>query len=204
MKYDSELKKAEEFENQGKHLQAAKIFEEIGRKCMRESGIERSEAPRIIAKSIAHYLLAEKKEHARDLAFQAVFMKEEHPLLSIQIEAAIASKKKIVRIFETSSIPKKITEDDPLFRKIPENRKMLKETTEITIKRFWEGTLSGKFEEKYDLLEQKHANIQELINFILATKTGVNVIGAEMANGKKVLVLTAVTFNENPVEIIQL
>jgi len=204
MKYEAELKKAEEFESQGNHLQAAKIFEEIGRKCMREGEGEREAAPKIIAKSIAHYLLAEEKERARDLAFQAIFMKEEHPLLSIQVEAAIAAKKEIVRLFEVSKIPKKIDINNETLQGIPENRKLIKDGSEVTIKKFWEGTLFGSFEEKYDLLEQKYPNIKELINFILTTKTGMNVIGIETAGGKKIMLLVAVTYNENPLEVIQL
>ena len=43
-----------------------------------------------------------------------------------------------------------------------------------------------------------------MINFILSTKSGINIIGGETLDGQKILVLIAVTFNDDPIEVIDL
>ena len=75
MKYQAELEKAQNFVSEGKHLKAAKIFEEVGTKSLREGGdADKKAAPKIIAKSIARYMLAGNISKAQDLAFQVIFM----------------------------------------------------------------------------------------------------------------------------------
>ncbi len=203
MKYQAELDKAQNFVSEGKHLKAAKIFEEIGTKSLREGGdAEKKAAPKIIAKSIARYMLAGNISKAQDLAFQVIFMKESDPFLSLQIEAAISTKKELIRAFIVKKIPKEITEEYEALTQIPQNRKVLKITSEVTIKNMWEWTNFGTIEKKYDLIDQKYSSPKEMFNFILATKTGVNLVGAEAVSGEKLLVLFAVTFNQDPVEVI--
>ena len=204
MKYQEEIKKAEELESQGKDLEAAKIFEDIGTKCLREKGIERKEAPRIIGKSIARYLLANNKAKARDLAFQVIFMKEEHPFLSLQIETAISSKTNVTRAFEVTKLPKDIDESYTLLNGIPQNRKVMRNDSEVTIKSLWELTTFGVYEKKHDLIGQKYPQPNDLVNFILSTRTGVTIVGAEDITGKKFMIVVAVTFNDNPVQVVNL
>ncbi|MHA1441461.1 MAG: hypothetical protein ACTSPK_06270 [Candidatus Heimdallarchaeota archaeon] len=198
MKYQDELKKAEELVTQGKNLEAAKIYEDIGTKSLREGGTEeKAAAPKIIAKSIARYLLAGNSVKAKDLAYQVLFMKDEDPFLSLQIETAISSKKYLMRLFYLNKIPKKITSDLDVLNGIPENNKVLKINSEVTIKNMWESTIFGDFENKYDLLDQK------LINYIQATRTGVTVLAVEALTGEKFLAVLASTFNEDPLEVIE-
>ena len=75
---------------------------------------------------------------------------------------------------------------------------------EITIKKMWEQTAYGQYKEKFDLINQKYPNPKEMINFILSTKTGITIVGGEVADGQKLLVLIAVTFNDDPLEVIDL
>ena len=73
MNYQEKLEKAQNFVSEGKHLQAAKIFEEVGTKNLREGGdAEKKVAPKIIGKSIARYMLAGNITKAQDLAFQVM------------------------------------------------------------------------------------------------------------------------------------
>ncbi|MHA1504200.1 MAG: hypothetical protein ACTSPT_03305 [Candidatus Heimdallarchaeota archaeon] len=173
MKYQDELKKAEELVTQGKNLEAAKIYEDIGTKSLREGGN------------------------------QVLFMKDEDPFLSLQIETAISSKKYLMRLFYLNKIPKKITSDLDVLNGIPENNKVLKINSEVTIKNMWESTIFGDFESKYDLLDQKYPNPTELINYIQATRTGVTVLAVEALTGEKFLAVLASTFNEDPLEVIE-
>ncbi|MCK5159339.1 MAG: hypothetical protein KAR08_09295, partial [Candidatus Heimdallarchaeota archaeon] len=83
-------------------------------------------------------------------------------------------------------------------------RKVMKIEKEITIKKMWEQTIYGEYNEKFDLLNQKYPNPKEMINFILSTKTGINIVGGETSDGQKILVLIAVTFNDDPIEVIDL
>lgn len=204
MKYQEEIKKAEELESQGKNIEAAKIFEEIGTKCLREDGIERQEAPRIIAKSIARYLLAGNTTKAQDLAYQVLFMKDEHPFLSLQIESAIASKANIVRAYVVNSIPKVLNDDYEIFMKIPQNRAIMKLNQEVTIKNMWELTIFGDYKPKYDLIGQNYPNPKGLVNFLLSTKTGINIIAGELSSGQKIMIILAVTNNLNPLEVVKI
>lgn len=204
MKYQEELKKAEELESQGKNIEAAKIFEEIGTKCLREEGLERQEAPRIIAKSIARYLLAGNTTKAQDLAYQVLFMKDEHPFLSLQVESAIASKANIVRAYLVNSIPKTIDDNYEILVKIPQNRAVLKLSQEVTIKNMWELTIFGEYKPKYDLIGQTYPNPKGLINFLLSTKTGINIIAGELTSGQKLMIILAVTNNLNPIEVVKI
>ncbi|NHJ46503.1 MAG: hypothetical protein FK733_01830 [Asgard group archaeon] len=204
MKYQEELKQAEELETQGKNLEAAKMFEDIGTKCLREEGAERQEAPRIIAKSIARYLLAGNNVKAQDLAYQVLFMKDEHPFLSLQIESAIASKTNIVRAYLVDKLPKTIDDDYKILKNIPQNRKVMKLNQEVTIKQMWELTIFGKYKQRFDLIGQSYPNPKGLINFLLSTKTGIHIIGAETSSGKAVLIVLAVTANLNPVEVVNI
>ncbi len=204
MKYQDELKKAEELVTQGKNLEAAKIYEDIGTKSLREGGTEeKAAAPKIMAKSIARYLLAGNSIKAKDLAYQVLFMKDEDPFLSLQIETAISSKKYLMRLFYLDKIPKKITSDLDVLNGIPENNKVLKINSEVTIKNMWESTIFGDFENKYDLLDQKYPNPTELINYIQATRTGVTILAVEALTGEKFLAVLASTFNEDPLEVIE-
>ncbi|MHA1221592.1 MAG: hypothetical protein ACTSQB_07650, partial [Candidatus Heimdallarchaeota archaeon] len=177
MKYQEEITKAEDLISQGKNLDAAKIYENIGTKCMREEGLEREAAPGIIAKSIARYLLAGKTSNAQDLAFQVLFMKDEHPFLSLQVETAISSKKSLVRGYLVNKIPKEINDNYEVLKEIPQNRKIMRINNEVTIKHTWELTVFGKYKKKYDLIGQTYSSPKEMINFIMATKTGINIIG---------------------------
>ena len=93
-------------------IPSAKIYEDVGTKSLREEGIERKAAPKIIGKSIARYLLAGKTAQAQDLAYQVIFMKEEDPFLSLQIETAISSKRNVIRGFLVSKYPAKIDENN--------------------------------------------------------------------------------------------
>jgi hypothetical protein len=204
MKYQDELKQAEELVTQGKNLEAAKIYEDIGTKSLREGGTEeKAAAPKIIAKSIARYLLAGNSVKAKDLAYQVIFMKDEDPFLSLQIETAISSKKYLMRLFYLDKIPKQLTSDLDVLNSIPENNKILKINSEVTIKDMWESTLFGDFEKKFDLIDQKYANTTELVNYIQSTRTGVTVLAAEALSGEKFLAVIAATFNEDPLEVIE-
>ena len=78
-------------------------------------------------------------------------------------------------------------------------KKVMKIASEVTIKKMWERTISGTIKQKFDLNEQKFPNPKEMINFILSTKTGIIIIAAETASGEKLLILIAVTFNQDPV-----
>lgn len=204
MKYKEQLEKAEQFEAQGKNVEAAKIYEDIGTKSLREEGDERRAAPKIIAKSIARYMLAGKITQAQDLAFQVLFMKEEDPFLSLQIETAISSKTNVVRGFLVKKFPAKMDDDNKTLQEIPQNRKVMKIEKEITIMKMWEQTIYGEYKEKFDLLNQKYPNPKEMINFILSTKTGINIVGGETLDGLKILVLIAATFNDDLIEVIDL
>ncbi len=204
MKYKEQLEIAEQLEAQGKNVEAAKIYENIGTKSLREEGEERRAAPKIIAKSIARYMLAGKITQAQDLAFQVLFMKEEDPFLSLQIETAISSKTNVVRGFLVKKFPAKMDDDNKTLLEIPQNRKVMKIEKEITIKKMWEQTIYGEYKEKFDLLNQKYLNPKEMINFILSTKTGINIVGGETLDGQKILVLIATTFNDDPIEVIDL
>ena len=204
MSIKADLEQAEKMEAEGKHLEAAKIYEKIGTKILREGGEERKEAPKIIAKSIARYILAENLAKAQDLAFQTLIIKDEDPFLSMQIESAISGKNQLVRGFIVDKIPKEIDENYEILSKIPQNRKITKINSEVTIKQLWEGTVFGNFKKKFDLIDQKYSNPKEMINFILSTKTGVSIIGAEIASGQKIIVLLATTFNKDPVEVVEI
>ncbi|NHJ31969.1 MAG: hypothetical protein FK732_03815 [Asgard group archaeon] len=204
MKYQEQLDKAEQFESQGKNLEAAKIYEDIGTKSLREEGEVRKAAPKIIGKSIARYMLAGKIAQAQDLAFQVLFMKDEDPFLSLQIETAVSSKTDIIRGFIVSKIPVKMDNENKTLQGIPQNRKVMKIEKEVTIKKMWEQTIYGEYNEKFDLIDQKYPNPKEMINFIISTKTGVTVVGGETLDGQKILVLIAVTFNDDPIEVIDL
>lgn len=205
MKYQAELEKAQNFITEGKHLEAAKIFEEVGTKSLREGGDEEKKvAPKIIANSIARYLLAGNIAKAQDLAFQVIFMKDSDPFLSLQIETAISTKNEMIRAFIVKNIPKELTSDLDILEQIPQNNKVLKITSEVTIKKMWERTISGTIKQKFDLNDQKFPNTKDMINFILSTKTGIIIIGAETASGEKLLILIAVTFNQDPVEVVNL
>lgn len=204
MKYQEKLNEAEQLETQGKNFEAAKIFEEIGTKCLRESGKERREAPKIIARSIARYLLANNQAKAKDLAYQVMFMKDEHPFLSLQIESAISSKTHIIRAYEVSKLPTKIDSSYSVLNDIPRNRKVLKYESEVTIKNLWELNPFGQYVKKYDLVDQKYSNPQDLVNYILATKTGIWIIAAEDTSNKQFVIVISVTFNKNPVEVVHL
>jgi len=204
MKYKEQLGKAEKFEEQGNHLEAAKIYEDVGTKSLREEGVERRAAPKIIGKSIARYLLAGKTAQAQDLAYQVIFMKDEDPFLSLQIETAISSRTNIIRGFIVNKLPAKMDENNKTLLEIPQNRKIMKIEKEITITKLWEQTEFGRYKEKFDLINQKYPNPKEMINFILSTKTGINIVGGETADGQKILVLIAITFNEDPMEVIDL
>ena len=205
MKYQAELEKAQNFITEGKHLEAAKIFEEVGTKSLREGGDEEKKAaPKIIANSIARYLLAGNIVKAQDLAFQVIFMKDSDPFLSLQIETAISTKNEMIRAFIVKNIPKELTSDLDILEQIPQNNKVLKITSEVTIKKMWERTISGTIKQKFDLNDQKFPNTKDMINFILSTKTGIIIIGAETASGEKLLILIAVTFNQDPVEVVNL
>lgn len=204
MKYKEQLDKAEQLEVQGKNVEAAKIYEDIGTKSLREEGEERKAAPKIIAKSIARYMLAGKIAQAQDLAFQVLFMKDEDPFLSLQIETAISSKTNVVRGFLVKKFPTKMDDNNKTLLEIPQNRKVMKIEKEIIIKKMWEQTIYGEYKEKFDLLNQKYPNPKEMINFILSTKTGINIVGGETLDGQKILVLIAVTFNDDPIEVIDL
>jgi len=204
MKYQAELKKAEELIEQGKNLEAAKIYEDIGTKSLREGGTdEKAAAPKIIAKSIARYLLAGNSVKAKDLAYQVLFMKDDDPFLSLQIETAISSKKYLMRLFYLDKIPKKLTSDLDVLNRIPENNKIMKISSEVTVKDMWESTIFGDFDKKYDLIDQKYANPMEMINFIQSTRTGVTVLAVEAVTGEKFLAVLATTFNEDPLEVIE-
>ena len=204
MKYQAELKKAEELIEQGKNLEAAKIYEDIGTKSLREGGTdEKAAAAKIIAKSIARYLLAGNSVKAKDLAYQVLFMKDDDPFLSLQIETAISSKKYLMRLFYLDKIPKKLTSDLDVLNRIPENNKIMKISSEVTVKDMWESTIFGDFDKKYDLIDQKYANPMEMINFIQSTRTGVTVLAAEAVTGEKFLAVLATTFNEDPLEVIE-
>ncbi len=204
MKYKEQLDKAEKLEAEGKHLEAAKIYEDVGTKSLREEGIERKAAPKIIGKSIARYLLAGNIAQAQDLAYQVIFMKEEDPFLSLQIETAISTKTNIIRGFLVSKFPTKMEKNNKTLLEVPQNRKIMKIEKEITVKKLWEQTEFGQYKEKYDLIDQKYPTPKEMINFILSTKTGINIVGGETTDGQKILVLIAVTFNEDPMEVIDL
>ncbi|MBN1329279.1 MAG: hypothetical protein JXA54_07375 [Candidatus Heimdallarchaeota archaeon] len=204
MKYQEELTKADEFISQGKNYEAAKIFEDIGIKCLREGDSEREAAPGIIAKSIARYMLAGKLDQAQDLAYQVVFMKDEHPFLSLQIESAISSKNNLVRGYLVNKIPSELSHDYEVLKQIPQNRKVMKINNEITIKQMWELTIFDHYQKKYDLIGQKYPSPKDMINFLMSTKTGINIIGAETTLGQKVMIVIATTFNDDPVEIIKL
>ncbi|HUT81346.1 MAG TPA: hypothetical protein VMZ29_09105 [Candidatus Bathyarchaeia archaeon] len=204
MKYQDELTKADEFVSQGMNLEAAKIFEDIGIKCLREDGAEREAAPGIIAKSIARYILAGKLTQAQDLAYQVIFMKEDHPFLSLQIETAISSKKNLIRGYLVNKIPTEINHEYEILKQIPQNRKVMKINNEITIKQMWELTIFDQYKKKYDLIGQKYPSTKDMVNFIIATKTGINVVGAETATGQKIMIVIATTFNDDPVEIVKL
>ncbi|MCE7744422.1 MAG: hypothetical protein GPJ52_04735 [Candidatus Heimdallarchaeota archaeon] len=204
MKYKEQLDKAEQLEAQGKNVEAAKIYENIGTKSLREEGEERKAAPKIIAKSIARYILAGKITQAQDLAFQVLFMKDEDPFLSLQIETAISSKTNVVRGFLIKKFPTKMDDNNKTLLEIPQNRKVMKIEKEVTIKKMWEQTIYGEYKEKFDLLDQKYPNPKEMINFILSTKTGINIVGGETLDGQKILVLIAATYNDDPIEVIDL
>ena len=204
MKYDLELKNARELEEAGKNIEAAKLYEDIGGKCLREVGEERKAAPKLIGKSIARYLLAGRLTKAQDLAYQVLFMKDEDPFLSLQVETAISSKEYIVRAYLVNEIPQELDLSNEIFNQIPQNRKLMKLSYEITIKHFWEMNIVSQLKKKFELIDQKFLNLKEMVNFILSTKTGISIIGAEMANKQKLLVVIAVTFNKNPVEVISL
>ncbi len=204
MNYQEELEKAQNFVSEGKHLQAAKIFEEVGTKSLRDGGdAAKKAAPKIIGKSIARYMLAGDITKAQDLAFQVIFMKDNDPFLSLQIESAISTKKELIRAFIVNKIPKELTENYEALTQIPQNRKVLKISSEVTVKNVWEWANLGIIKKKYDLIDQKYSSPKEMINFILSTKTGVTVVGAEAASGEKILVILAVTFNQDPVEVIE-
>ncbi|MHA1156613.1 MAG: hypothetical protein ACTSQK_10940, partial [Candidatus Heimdallarchaeota archaeon] len=135
MNYQEKLEKAQNFVSEGKHLQAAKIFEEVGTKSLRDGGdAEKKAAPKIIGKSIARYMLAGDITKAQDLAFQVIFMKENDPFLSLQIESAISTKKELIRAFIVNKIPKETTENYESLTQIPQNRKVLKISSEVTVK----------------------------------------------------------------------
>ena len=203
MKFQAQLDKAQQLVTEGKHLEAAKIFEEVGTKSLREGGEEEKKAaPKIIANSIARYMLAGNITKAQDLAFQVIFMKDKDPFLSLQIETAISTKKELIRAFIVSKIPTEITDDYDALEQIPQNSKIMKMTGEVTIKKMWERTIYGTLKQKFDLNDQKYSNPKEMINFILSTRTGITVIGADVASGEKLLILLAVTYNEDPVEDI--
>lgn len=204
MTYKTELDKAMTLEREGKSIEAAKLFEEVGTKMLREgTDEEKKQAAKIIGKSIARYLLADKTTKAQDLAFQVLFMKDSDPFLSLQVESAITAKKQLVRGFIVDKIPEELSEDNEVLNGIPQTRKITKINSEVTIKELWEGSIFGPFIRKYDLVNQTYTNPKEMINFILSTKTGVLVVGAEATNGKKMLVLIAVTFNKDPVEVLE-
>jgi hypothetical protein len=204
MKYKEQLDKAEKLEAEGKNVEAAKIYEDVGTKSLREEGVERKAAPKIMGKSIARYLLAGNITKAQDLAFQVLFMKDEDPFLSLQIESAISSKTNIIRGFIVSKIPANMDDKNKTLLEIPQNRKVMKIDKEITVKKIWEQTTYGEYKEKFDLVDQKYPNPREMINFILSTKTGITIVGGETTDGQKILVLIAVTFNEDPLEVINL
>ena len=203
MKYQAQLDKAQQIVTEGKHLEAAKIFEEVGTKSLREGGDEEKKAaPKIIANSIARYMLAGNVTKAQDLAFQVIFMKEKDPFLSLQIETAISTKKELIRAFIVKKIPTEITDDYDALEQIPQNNKIMKMAGEVTIKKMWERTIYGTLKQKFDLNDQKYSSTKEMINFILSTRTGITVIGAEVASGEKLLILLAVTYNDDPVEVV--
>jgi hypothetical protein len=204
MIYQEELDRAEQLVAEGKNVEAAKLYEDIGTKCLREGGEEeRKEAPKIFGKSIARYLISGEKTKAQDLAFQVQNMKNEDPFLSIQIETAISTKKSLIRSFFIESIPEEMTEEFQKLHTIPQNRKIMKIKNGVTIKKMWEWTVFGEMKPKFDLLEQQFESPEKMINYLMATNTGVIIVAAELENGQKILVETAVTFNEDPVEIIE-
>lgn len=203
MDYQDQLADAQKLENEGKNIEAAKIYENIGTKLLREGNEEeKKEASRIIAKSIARYLLADNTSKAQDLAYQVLFMKDSDPFLSLQIESAISPKNQLIRGYIVKTIPKDLDEKHEIFTKIPQNRKIMKISNEVAIKSLWEGTIFGSYVRKYDLVDQKFPNPKNMINFILSTKTGVSIVGAETTNGEKMVILIAATFNKDPVEVL--
>ncbi|MHA1155815.1 MAG: hypothetical protein ACTSQK_06860, partial [Candidatus Heimdallarchaeota archaeon] len=107
------------------------------------------------------------------------------------------------RAFIVNKIPKEITENYEALTQIPQNRKVLKISSEVTVKSVWEWANLGIIKKKYDLIDQKYSSPKEMINFILSTKTGVTVVAAEAASGEKILVIFAVTFNQDPVEVVE-
>ncbi len=204
MKYQEQLDKADELVSQGKNFEAAKIYEDIGIKCLREDSAEREAAPAIIAKSIARYMLSEKITQAQDLAYQVIFMKDEHPFLSLQIETAISTKTNMIRGYIVNKIPTELTHDYEVLKQIPQNRKVMKINSELTIKQMWELTIFDQFQKRFDLIGQKYPSAKDMVNFIMATKTGINIVGADTASGQKVMIVIANTFNDDPVEVVKL
>ena len=204
MSYKAELEIAQQLVSEGKNLEAAKKFEDIGTKLLREgSEQEKKEAPKIIAKSIARYMLADNLIKAQDLAFQVIFMKDEDPFLSLQVESAISAKNQLVRAYIIDKFPNEITADYDVLNGIPQNRKVMSLNKETTVKHLWEGTVYGKYKQRFDIIGQTFTNPKELINYLQSTKTGIWVAGAEIASGQKIIVLVAVTFNKDPVEVIE-
>ncbi|MFW9922312.1 MAG: hypothetical protein ACFFDW_03380 [Candidatus Thorarchaeota archaeon] len=203
MDYQNQLLDAQKFENEGKNIEAAKIYEDVGTKLLREgSEEEKREASKIIAKSIARYLLSDNTAKAQDLAYQVLFLKDSDPFLSLQIESAISPKNQLIRGYIVKSIPKELDENHEIFAKVPQNRKIMRISNEVTIKSLWEGTIFGPYVKKYDLVDQKFPNPKNMINFILSTKTGISIVGAETSSSEKMIILIADTFNKDPVEVL--
>ncbi|MBD3191604.1 MAG: hypothetical protein GF308_13230 [Candidatus Heimdallarchaeota archaeon] len=207
MKYQEELDKADELAHEGNHLEAAKLYEQIGTQILREGNTdseERRAAPKIIAKSIGRYLIAEKSDQGKNLAYQVLFMKEEDPFLSLVIESAISPKKQLVRMFYIDDFPDELTEKHlAILAGIPQNRKILKIDKKITIKNLWEYTIFGEIEKKYDLIGQQFPTPKEMVNSILSIKRGIQILLAEIEGGERILAQIALTLNDLPIEIIK-
>lgn len=207
MNYQEELDKADKLAQEGQHLEAAQLYEQIGTQILREGDVdseERCAAPKIIAKSIGRYLIAEKSEKGKNLAYQVLFMKEEDPFLSLVIESAISPKKQLVRTFYINELPEELDDEYlVILAGIPQNRKILKIDKKITIKNLWEYTIFGAIEKKYDLIGQEFTNPKEMVNVLLSIKRGVHIIAAETEGGEKILAQIALTLNDLPVEVVK-
>jgi hypothetical protein len=204
LSYQEQLDKAQELVEKGEHSKAAKMYEDIGTKQLREGGDEQqAKAAKVLGKSIAHYLLAENEFEAKTLAFQVLYLKEKDPFLALQIESAISPNKTLARAFYCSEFLDNITEKQQLLNSIPESKEIFSLEQTVTIKKMWKKNIHDEYIAQYDLLEQSYETVKEMVNYIFSIKTGVIVLGGQLKNGKKVLIQLVKTYNTNPVEVIE-
>ncbi|MEA2071871.1 MAG: hypothetical protein U9O98_11355 [Asgard group archaeon] len=205
MSIQKQLHEAKELASAGQHLQAAKLFENVATKMLRTGNEEKqNSSANIFAKSIAHYLLAEKENEARNLAFQVQFMKESDPFLALQVESAICPTHQLVRTFYIDSFPDSSRDISEFQKDIPNNHKIMQIQESIIIKFHWQKNIFGLWERKYSLHNQEFDSPKKFINYALSTQRGIHLFAVETASGEKILIQIAVTFNKNPVDILQI